>query len=129
MTVVVVMAVIAVMSMTIRVVVLTINKEARLDLVIFLELIALAFFDDRIGQTVALKGKGFPRSKNPGLRDNYLEALHREGRQAVPAESALKTDSSGLRKEDIVSISTVRPARYPRWSKDVSYARALIGKA
>jgi hypothetical protein len=49
-------------------------------------------------ECVALKGKGFPRSKNPGLRNNYLKALHREGRQAVPAESALKTDSSGLRK-------------------------------
>jgi hypothetical protein len=40
------------------------------------------------GNTVALKGKGFPRSKNPGLRDNYLKALHREGSQVVPAESA-----------------------------------------
>jgi hypothetical protein len=81
-----------------------------------------ALADPSPQECVALKRKGFPRSKNPGLRDNYLKALHREGRQAVPAESALKTDSSGLRKEDTINISTVRPARYPRWSKDVSYA-------
>jgi hypothetical protein len=79
--------------------------------------------------SVELKGKGFPRSKNPGLRDNYLKALYREGRQAATAESALKADSSGLRREDTVSNSTVRPARYTRWSKDVSYARVLTGKA
>jgi hypothetical protein len=80
-------------------------------------------------ECVALKGKEFPRSKNTGLRDNYLKALRREGRQVVPTESALKTDSSEARKEDSASISTVRPARYSRWSKGVSYARALTGKA
>jgi hypothetical protein len=80
-------------------------------------------------EPVALKGKEFPRSKNTGLRDNYLKALRREGRQVVPTESALTTDSSEARKEDSASISTVRPARYSRWSKDVSYARALTGKA
>jgi hypothetical protein len=81
------------------------------------------------GTDVELKGKGFPRSKNTGLRGKYLQALHREGRLAEPAESVLKADSSGLRRKDIVNNDTARPAPSIKWSKDVSYARVLTGKA
>jgi hypothetical protein len=80
-------------------------------------------------ECVELKGKGFPRSKNPGLRDKYLKALHREGRLAEPAESVPKADSSGLRRKYIVNNDTARPTRSTKWSKDVSYARVLTGKA
>jgi hypothetical protein len=78
---------------------------------------------------VELKGKGFPRSKNPGLRGKYLQALHREGRLAEPAESVLKSDSSGLRRKDTVMKDTARPTPSVKWSKDVSYAQVLTGKA
>jgi hypothetical protein len=78
---------------------------------------------------VELKGKGFPISKNPGLRGKYLQALHREGRLAEPAESVLKADSSGLRRKYTVMKDTVRPALSVKWSKEVSYDQVLTGKA
>jgi hypothetical protein len=78
---------------------------------------------------VELKGKGFPRSKNPGLRGKYLQALHRKGRLAEPDESALNADSSGFRTKETVMKDTARPAPIVKWSKDVSYAQVLTGKA
>jgi hypothetical protein len=76
-------------------------------------------------ECVEIKGKGFPRSKNPGLRGKYLQALHRKGRLAEPAESVLKADSSGLHRKDIMTNDTARPTQSMKWSKDVSYARVL----
>jgi hypothetical protein len=77
---------------------------------------------------VELRHKGFPRSKNPGLRGNYLQALHYKGRLADPSESALEVASSGKRRKDTVRKDTVRSAPSVQWSKDVSYAQVLTGE-
>jgi hypothetical protein len=80
-------------------------------------------------ECVELKGKGFPRSKNPGLRGKYLKALHYKGRLSDPDESAMKAASSGERRKDTVMKDTARPAPSVKLSKDVSYAQVLTGKA
>jgi hypothetical protein len=69
------------------------------------------------GKGIEVNGKGFPRSKNLGIRGKYLLALHRKGRLAEPAESvSVKNDNA-------------RAAPSIKWSKYVSYARVLTGKA
>jgi hypothetical protein len=79
-------------------------------------------------ECVELSQKGFLRSKNTGLRGEYLQALHYKGRLDDPSESALEVASSGERRKDTVRKDTLRSAPSLQWSKEVSYAQVLTGK-
>jgi hypothetical protein len=78
--------------------------------------------------SVELREKGFPRSRNPGPRGKYLQALHYNGRLADFSESALEAASSGESRKDTVRKDTARSTSSVQWSKDVSYAQVLTGK-
>jgi hypothetical protein len=72
--------------------------------------------------------KGFPRSRNPGLRGKYLQALHYKGGLDDPSESALEVASSGERRKHTVRKDNARSASSVQLSKDVSYDQVLTGK-
>jgi hypothetical protein len=67
--------------------------------------------DPSLQECVATKGNLVSRPRNPGLRENYLLALHSKIRQAGSPES-------GIANGDCESTSAARPAA-------VSYAQAL----